>query len=81
MREGVDRTSQQWSRLCPEAVNAESLGSLKQILNAGSVVEGTSHCLEDCTKLLIRYILNLKKIILQLSVLLWYVYMFYYPCI
>lgn len=76
MREGVDRTSQQWSRLCPEAVNAESLGSLKQILNAGSVVEGTSHCLEDCTKLLIRYILNLKKIILQLSVLLWYVYMF-----
>ena len=56
MREGVDRTSQQWSRLCPEAVNAESLGSLKQILNAGSVVEGTSHCLEDRTKLLIRYI-------------------------
>lgn len=81
MREGVDRTSQRWSRLCPEAVNAKSLGSLKQILNAGSVVEGTSHCLEDCTKLLIRYILNLKKIILQLSVLLWYVYMFYYPCI
>lgn len=81
MREGVDRTSQQWSRLCPEAVNAKSLGSLKQILNAGSVVEGTSRCLEDCTKLLIRYILNLKKIILQLSVLLWYVYMFYYPCI
>lgn len=81
MREGVDRTSQQWSRLCPEAVNAESLGSLKQILNAGSVVEGTSHCLEDRTKLLIRYILNLEKIILQLSVLLWYVYMFYYPCI
>lgn len=61
MREGIDRTSQQWSRLCPEAVNAESLGSLKQILNVGSVVEGTSHCLEDCTKLLIRYLLNLKK--------------------
>ena len=61
MREGIDRTSPQWSRLCPEAVNAESLGSLMQILNVGRVVEGTSHCLEECTKLLIRYLLNLKK--------------------
>ena len=61
MREGIDRTSQQWSRLCPEAVNAKSLGSLKQILSVVSVVEGTSHCLEDCTKLSIRHLLKLKK--------------------
>lgn len=60
MREGIDRTSQQWSRLC-EAVNSKSLGSLKQNLSIGNVVEGISHCMGDCTRLLLRYLLNLKK--------------------
>lgn len=61
MREVIDRTSQQWSRLCQEAVNSKSLGSLKQSLSIGNVVEGISHCMGDCTRLLLRYLLNLKK--------------------